>query len=643
MHTSPLAQPGTGDAGGMNVYVLQSALQMARRGVEVEIFTRATSSADQPTVRVAPGVLVRNVVAGPFEGLDKYDLPTQLCAFTAGVLRAEANHEPGYYDIVHSHYWLSGQVGWLARDRWAVPLVHTAHTLAAVKNAALADGDSPEPPLRAVGEQQVVDEADRLIANTEHEAQQLVSLHHADPARIDVVHPGVDLQTFTPGDQRAARAALGLDADELVLAFVGRIQPLKAPDVLLRAAARLTMGALPPQAGGPPARGGRFGALRVLVAGGPSGTGLAAPDTLVRLAAELGVSDRVTFLPPQLPRTAGQRVPRRRPRRGAELLRIVRTGRRRGPGLRHAGGGSRGRWAAGRGSRWRHRHAGARTRRRRLGQGDRRTGGAGTRHDEPRRRRARRHVLLGAHRRRAAGQLWAGDQRLRRPPSAQRAGLTAQRQAVHHAAGRAHVSSDERLARGGTSPPKGRGRVDNGEPLAREEAGSIQRLIEDTLKAHDLTYSHHEGAHGGLPGLVVELPGERRLKTNTILTIGEHSVRIEAFVCRKPDENNEGVYRFLLKRNRRLYGVAYTLDNVGDIYLVGRMALHSVTADEIDRVLGQVLEAVDADFNTLLELGFRSSIQKEWAWRVSRGESLKNLRAFEHLIDDDDNDPRGPG
>jgi glycosyltransferase involved in cell wall biosynthesis len=176
VHTSPLAQPGTGDAGGMNVYVLQSALQMARRGVEVEIFTRATSSADQPVVKVAPGVLVRNVVAGPFEGLDKYDLPTQLCAFTAGVLRAEATHEPGYYDIVHSHYWLSGQVGWLARDRWAVPLVHTAHTLAAVKNAALADGDSPEPPLRAVGEQQVVDEADRLIVNTEHEAAQLVSM-----------------------------------------------------------------------------------------------------------------------------------------------------------------------------------------------------------------------------------------------------------------------------------------------------------------------------------------------------------------------------------------------------------------------------------------------------------------------------------
>ncbi len=280
VHTSPLAQPGTGDAGGMNVYVLQTALGMARRGVEVEIFTRATSSADPPVVAVAPGVVVRNVVAGPFEGLDKNDLPTQLCAFTAGVLRAEANHEPGHYDIVHSHYWLSGQVGWLAADRWAVPLAHTAHTLAAVKNAALADGDAPEPPLRAVGEQQVVDEADRLIVNTDDEARQLVSLHRADPGRIDVVHPGVDLQTFTPGDRAAARAELGLPAGRPIVAFVGRIQPLKAPDVLLRAVALL------PE-------------VRVLVAGGPSGTGLASPDGLRKLAAELGIADRVDFLPPQ--------------------------------------------------------------------------------------------------------------------------------------------------------------------------------------------------------------------------------------------------------------------------------------------------------------------------------------------------------
>ncbi len=280
VHTSPLAQPGTGDAGGMNVYVLQTSLELARRGVEVEIFTRATSSADEPVIEVAPGVLVRNVVAGPFEGLDKNDLPTQLCAFTAGVLRAEAPHEPGYYDVVHSHYWLSGQVGWLAADRWAVPLVHTAHTLAAVKNSSLAENDVPEPPLRSVGEQQVVDEADRLIVNTECEAQQLFSLHQADPSRIDVVHPGVDLHNFTPGDRQAARATLGLDSNAAIVAFVGRIQPLKAPDVLLRAAALLP-------------------GVHVLITGGPSGSGLSAPDGLVHLAAELGITDRVTFLPPQ--------------------------------------------------------------------------------------------------------------------------------------------------------------------------------------------------------------------------------------------------------------------------------------------------------------------------------------------------------
>lgn len=161
---------------------------------------------------------------------------------------------------------------------------------------------------------------------------------------------------------------------------------------------------------------------------------------------------------------------------------------------------------------------------------------------------------------------------------------------------------------------------------------SVQRVIEDALREHGLTYAPYEGDRGA--GLIVELPGERKLITNTLLGIGDHSVRAEAFVCRKPDENFEGVYRFLLRRNRRLYGVAYTLDNLGDIYLIGRMSLESVTADEIDRVLGQVVEAVNADFNTLLELGFKSSIQREWAWRVSHGESLKNLKAFEHLIDD---------
>src|ERR687894_918262 len=166
--------------------------------------------------------------AGPFEDLGKEELPAQLCAFTAAVLREEAQHEPGHYDVVHSHYWLSGQVGWLARDRWSVPLIHTAHTLAKVKNAALADGDHPEPRARVIGEEQVVAEADRLVANTEEEARQLVEHYGADPRRTLVVPPGVDLDRFTPGDRAAARRALGVPADAVVLTFVGRIQPLKA-------------------------------------------------------------------------------------------------------------------------------------------------------------------------------------------------------------------------------------------------------------------------------------------------------------------------------------------------------------------------------------------------------------------------------
>src|SRR5215467_6944221 len=125
VHTSPLDPPGGGDAGGMNVYIVETAKRMADAGVAVEIFTRATCSAQPRRVEMHPGVVVRHVTAGPFEGLAKAELPGQLCAFTAAVLRAEARHEAGWYDLIHSHYWLSGQVGWLARDRWGVPLVHS--------------------------------------------------------------------------------------------------------------------------------------------------------------------------------------------------------------------------------------------------------------------------------------------------------------------------------------------------------------------------------------------------------------------------------------------------------------------------------------------------------------------------------------
>jgi D-inositol-3-phosphate glycosyltransferase len=284
VHTSPLDQPGCGDAGGLNVYVTEIAKRLAGRGIEMDIFTRATSSDIPPTVELTPGVVVRNVTAGPYDGLDKNDLPAQLCAFTSGVMREEALHEPGWYDVVHSHYWLSGQVGWLAKERWGVPLVHSMHTMAKVKNASLAEGDSPEPQLRAIGEAQVVAAADRLIASTGEEAAQLVELYDADPSRVVTVAPGVDLDVFAPGDQAAARARLGLPADAAVLLFVGRIQPLKAPDVLLRAAAELLDA-------DPSARD----RLLVAVVGGPSGSGLAEPEHLAKLAGALGIADLVTF------------------------------------------------------------------------------------------------------------------------------------------------------------------------------------------------------------------------------------------------------------------------------------------------------------------------------------------------------------
>src|SRR5690606_22154516 len=130
VHTSPLDQPGTGDAGGMNVYIVEVAKRLAEMGVETEIFTRRTARDLPPVVELAPGVLVRHVTAGPYEELDKEDLSGQLCAFAGGVLRTEAAFEPGRYDVIHSHYWLSGQVGWLAKERWGVPLVHTMHTMA---------------------------------------------------------------------------------------------------------------------------------------------------------------------------------------------------------------------------------------------------------------------------------------------------------------------------------------------------------------------------------------------------------------------------------------------------------------------------------------------------------------------------------
>ncbi len=156
---------------------------------------------------------------------------------------------------------------------------------------------------------------------------------------------------------------------------------------------------------------------------------------------------------------------------------------------------------------------------------------------------------------------------------------------------------------------------------------SVDAVIKAFLDERELSYDRRE------PGkFFVTLPGTKKLQTNVWLVETTHALLVEAFVCRRPDQSFEDVYRFLLRRNARLYGVHYTVDAEGDIYLVGRVGKHAVTPDELDRVLGQVLEAADGDFNPLLEIGFADAIRREWAWRVSRGESLANLQAFQHLV-----------
>jgi D-inositol-3-phosphate glycosyltransferase len=295
LHTSPLDQPGTGDAGGLNVYVVEVSKRLAERGIEVEIFTRAVCRDTPPTVELVPGVLVRNVVAGPFEELDKNSLPGQICPFTFGVLRTEAAYAPGRYDLLHAHYWLSGQVAAVAAERWGVPLVQSMHTLGKVKNLALALGDSAEPPARIRGEGEVVAAADRLVANTAEEARQLIDLYGADPWRVETVNPGVDLSVFRPASGVASgpasglalRRRLGLASDAVVLAFAGRIQPLKGPDVVLRAAASLLR-----------LRPSLAGRLVVVIVGGPSGSEVGAPGRLEALASSLGISSFVRMEAP---------------------------------------------------------------------------------------------------------------------------------------------------------------------------------------------------------------------------------------------------------------------------------------------------------------------------------------------------------
>ena len=271
----------------MNVYVLEVARQLAHRGVAVDLFTRTTSASQPAVVEVEPGVVVRHVTAGPYEGLSKEDLPGQLCAFAAGMMRVAAHAPPGYYDLVHSHYWLSGQVGWLAADRWGVPLVHTMHTMARVKNLHLADGDEPEPARprdrRGPGRR------GRRPARREHRARggraRRALRRRPRPGRrrgagrrpVDV-HAGLGRR----GPGRGRRAA-GCRAPPL-----RRTDPAaQGPDVLVRAAAEILR-----------RRPDLRSRLVVAVLGGASGTGVRNPMGLDDLAERRGIADLVRLVPP---------------------------------------------------------------------------------------------------------------------------------------------------------------------------------------------------------------------------------------------------------------------------------------------------------------------------------------------------------
>jgi D-inositol-3-phosphate glycosyltransferase len=277
VHTSPLAQPGTGDGGGMNVYVRALAAALARAGVAIDVFTRADHTEQPPCVEVEPGFRVFHVPAGPVAPVPIHELPELVGEFTAATrdLMVRADE----HDVLHANYWVSGAVGHCLKHELGLPLVTTFHTLERVKAEV---GMGGAIPLRPRVEAAVVRCADLVVASTHDEHEQLVRHYGADPDRIEIVTPGVDHEVFHPGDRRTARRALGL-GDVPVALFVGRLQPLKGADLAVRALAEVS----DPR-------------TRLVVVGGPSGPdGESEVASLHALVDELGLASRIQFVAPR--------------------------------------------------------------------------------------------------------------------------------------------------------------------------------------------------------------------------------------------------------------------------------------------------------------------------------------------------------
>jgi hypothetical protein len=312
IHTSPLAAPGSGDAGGMNVYVHELAQTMAGRGVQVDVFTRGRRAAE---VEVVPGYRVVQVPAGEVASAGDDALAAAVGDFAEGVARWVVRHRASY-DILHSHYWLSGWAGLLLHEVLRVPLAISFHTLGRVKDANRRADEAPAGLLRLAAETEVIARAGCVIASTPTEAEQLIEHYGANPERLCTSPPGVDHGVFRPGSRAEARAALDLPAEEPLVLFVGRLQPLKGPDVALAAFARLASS---------------WPAARLLMVGGRGSR--AAPRR------RDGRPHRASALPSSgAPRRARRLLPGRRCAGGAFPQRVLWAGGGRGPGVRPARG-----------------------------------------------------------------------------------------------------------------------------------------------------------------------------------------------------------------------------------------------------------------------------------------------------------------
>ena len=281
VHTSPLEQAGTGDAGGMNIYVIESAKRMAAVGVQVDIFTRKIDAVQPEIVEYDKGIRIIHLDL-PI-GTKKEEIPSLIPAMAEDFKKKVKGQG---YQVIHSHYWISGKVAMPAAKEFEIPLVHTMHTMARVKNAALAEGENAEPMIRVQGETQIVEAADALIANTDAEAASLVGLYDACPDNVAVVMPGVDLYNFTP-NRKDARKNLGIDSKKLVVSFVGRIQPHKGPEVLILAVQEMMLH-------NPELRAD----LQVLITGGASGVRNNEDIRLRELVTWLKLDDVIKFLEP---------------------------------------------------------------------------------------------------------------------------------------------------------------------------------------------------------------------------------------------------------------------------------------------------------------------------------------------------------